>query len=494
MSLALVMLTATALLAVFLLEAQTSQTGRLSPLLGRHLAQEARTIRLGYPTGESGASWFIVSPGQEADPVTRGGVELDALGFELAAEALQTGRPLLRSGRPWEAIRFAAPLEGSTKGEVAVAMIPPGVPRMGVLGLVLADCAVFTLLGAYLLRRRVVLPLRRLAEAARSIGEGGPGARVSVEGVGEAAEVAGAFNEMSEALERRSGALEKAVAELRTVNDSLRRARDGLDRAERLAAVGHLAAGVAHEVGNPMGAVLAFLDLVRRDEALSEESRGHLARALEQGERVRGILRQLLDFSRPPRASRTLVDLSALAEQTLTLVRAQRRFSGIEFELVIDEQPPCVLADSGLVGQILLNLVLNASAAAKSQPEPRVVVIVEPASMRSRAGEGRVDAAGRRNRDAVECRVEDSGPGVPEEDRERIFDPFFTTKPPGEGTGLGLANALRLAEELDGTLEYVASERLEGAAFSLRLPVDHSDGSVGIRAERGGSSREARTP
>ncbi len=89
MSLALVMVTATALLAAFLFEAHASQTERLSPLLGRQLAQEARTIRLGYPAGESGASWFIVSPNRKADPLTRGGVELDARGFELAAEALE---------------------------------------------------------------------------------------------------------------------------------------------------------------------------------------------------------------------------------------------------------------------------------------------------------------------------------------------------------------------------------------------------------------------
>ena len=95
-----------------------------------------------------------------------------------------------------------------------------------------------------------------------------------------------------------------------------------------------------------------------------------------------------------------------------------------------------------------------------------------------------MDADRRRDRDAVECRVEDNGPGVPEEDRERIFDPFFTTKPPGEGTGLGLANALRLAEELDGTLEYAPSERLGGAAFALRLPVDVSVEKVDIRAAR----------
>jgi signal transduction histidine kinase len=288
---------------------------------------------------------------------------------------------------------------------------------------------------------------------------------------------------MSEALERRSVALEKAVAELRAVNASLRQARDGLDRAERLAAVGHLAAGVAHEVGNPMGAVLAFLDVVRRDESLSEVSRGHVGRAIEQGERVRGILRQLLDFSRPPRPSRTSVDLAAIAEQTLMLVRAQERFAAIDFGLEIAKGVRAAVADPSLVGQILLNLVLNAAAAVEPCQAPRVLLTLQPAPLRLRAGEGAMQADGRRECDGVECRVEDNGPGVRDEDRERVFDPFFTTKPPGEGTGLGLANSLRLAEELGGVIEYTTSEQLGGAAFCLRLPVNGAEPGAAIRAK-----------
>ncbi len=485
LSLAVVMVTATSLLAAFLLETHASQAERWSPLLGRHLAREARSARAGYEGGMSGARWYIVSAGR-AREVRRGQAELDPAGFALASEAGRTGKPLLQAGRPWEPIRFAMPVDGPTQGEVAVAIIPPGVPRSGVVALVLADCLVFTLLGAYLLRRRVVLPLRGLADGARSIGEGGPGARVPVEGVGEVAEVGRAFNAMSEALERRSAALEKAVAELRGANASLRRARDGLDRAERLAAVGHLAAGVAHEVGNPMGAVLAFLDVVRRDESLSETSRGHLGRAIEQGERVRGILRQLLDFSRPPRPSRTPVDIAALADQTLMLVRAQERFAAIDFDLEATEGVPAALADPGLVGQILLNLVLNAAAAVESGPDPRVLLTVQPAPLRLRAGEGASEAGERRQIDGVECRVEDSGPGVAEEDRERVFDPFFTTKPPGEGTGLGLANSLRLAEELGGVIDCSTSDPLGGAAFCLRLPVDDAEPEAAVRAKSPG--------
>ena len=204
---------------------------------------------------------------------------------------------------------------------------------------------------------------RRLAAAARALADGELRARVPVDGVRETASVATAFNEMGEALDSRTADLEKAVADLRESNRELRDARAGLDRAERLAAVGRLAAGVAHEVGNPMGALLAFVDLAGRDEGLSDASRSHLDRAAREGERVRHILRQLLDFSRPRPIEPRAIDLAALCEETAQLVRAQRRYARIAISVEQEGEAPPALADPGRVSQILLNLLLNAADA-----------------------------------------------------------------------------------------------------------------------------------
>jgi signal transduction histidine kinase len=296
-------------------------------------------------------------------------------------------------------------------------------------------------------------------------------------------EVAGAFNEMTEALERRTRALEKAVADAREANAQLRHARAGLDRAERLAAVGRLAAGVAHEVGNPMGALLAFLELLGRDPGLSPRSREHLDKARRESERVRRILRELLDFSRPPRPARAPIRLADVAREVSGLVRAQRRYAEIAIEVVEEQSDLVALADASVVAQILLNLVLNAGDALQGSPEPRIRVTVRPAALRVREGEPAASAERRRRPDAVECEVADNGPGVPDEDRERIFDPFYTTKPPGEGTGLGLSNALRFAEELGGALEHAVPADGRGACFRLRLPaVDADPGPLEVRS------------
>ncbi len=460
-SLALVMITATLLLAAFFLQAHAANLERLVPVLARALAAEARSSAVAYGDTVGSATWFRIGPGGRSQPHAITGRELEAVDLEIAEAARRTGEPLLRIGRPWEPIRFAMPVPGNPPGLVALGILPPSLAGWIVACLIAADCFVFTWLGSYLLRRRVVSPLRELARVARVIEEGGPGPRVAVEGVREVVEVGDALGDMSEALERQTTDLQKAVSELRQANSSLRRARDGLDRSERLAAVGHLAAGVAHEVGNPMGAVLAFLDLVGRDESLSTPSRGYLERALEQCQRVRRILRQLLDFSRPPRPSLSDFDLGEVADQSISLVSAQKRYAEIAFEVVRGNGPCRVVADESVVAQILVNLVLNAADAVAGVEDPRV----------------RLTVAARSGPDAGEviCSVEDNGPGVAAEDRRRIFDPFFTTKPPGEGTGLGLATALRLAEEMGGGLECQRPRTLGGANFVLRLRAAGAD-------------------
>jgi two-component system NtrC family sensor kinase len=467
-SLAVVMLTATAALAALALKTNEASMQRLHPLAARALLEDARRPLPRTSVLVPELRWWSIARGGRAEPRGSHSTPIDEGSLELGREAAELGAPLLRAGFPWDPVRFAMPLEDG----LVIARLPPAVPGSVVLTMLVADGLIFTAFAATLLRRRLVRPLQRLAAAARELADGDRGVRAPADGPRETWEVARAFNEMSEALELRTGALEKAVAELRDSNEQLREARVGLDRAERLAAVGTLAAGVAHEVGNPMGAMLAFVELARRDPGLTEEGREHLGRVQQEGQRVRSILRQLLDFSRPPRTERAPVDLLALAEETAGLVRAQRRYAGVSLEVTGEGATPLALADRNSVAQILLNLLLNAMHAVlgAASDAPRVEVHVRPVATRVR-GDGDEAEVGRRRRlDAVECVVSDNGPGIPEADRGRIFDPFFTTKEPGEGTGLGLSNALRMAEELGGSLGLEDAGSGRGAAFVLRLP------------------------
>jgi len=473
-SLGLVMLAATIVLAYLLLQ---HNEARLRDLLGRALLAEARALPEQDRALMPGTAWWRIGANGNAESVGATRERIDATTERLAADARESGASLVQPGAPWEAIRFATPVPG---GDVVVARLPSAASLrlraapLALVGALLAlDVVVFTAFGASLLRRRVVAPLERLAAATRALGEGGFELRLPIEGPREAAEVAAAFNTMSEALQRRTSALEKAVAELRDVNAELRLTRGGLDRAQRLAAVGRLAAGVAHEVGNPLAAMLAFLGVAERDTQMGDDTRGHLARAAQQGERVRRILRQLLEFSRPPRMECVPIDVAALAEETIGLVRAQRRYASVDFAVVRATDLPTASGDPGAVAQILLNLLLNAADAVTScEPGTGAVqVLVRGAHRAVRSGESCGEAASRGKADAVDCVVADQGSGIAPEDADRLFDPFFTTKPAGEGTGLGLANSLRLAEELSGALELVEPPKGFRTAFCLRLPV-----------------------
>ena len=185
---------------------------------------------------------------------------------------------------------------------------------------------------------------------------------------------------------------------------------------------------------------------------------------------MREILRQLLDFSRPPQVSHGPIDLGAIARQAAELVTAQKAYADIDFEIEIEPGAGAAMGDASRASQILLNLAITAASALEGVEERRVRIEIGRSVLVPRAEDGDVDLPEGRL-DAIRVRVADSGPGVVPEARERIFDPFFTTKAPGEGTGLGLANSRRLAQEMGGdvVLEEGATP-LSGACFGFRLP------------------------
>ena len=460
---AIVMATATGVLVLLGLRLEEKRHDQTWPLAAQALARLASEYPE-LPPGPAGAHWWRID-GDGAARSLGDAPPIDEETRALAQAASARGEMLLERGWPWEPARFAAP---GVRG-VAAMRLPAAAPPAMLAALVLGAIAIFTAFGAIVLRGAVVLPLERLSRATRAVAAGDLEVRIPEEGVAETADVARAFNEMIEALAGRTQALEKAIADLRESSRNLRTARQGLERAERLAAVGRLAAGVAHEVGNPAGALLAFLDLVARDPNLSDASRAHLAKAHTQVERVRSILRDLLGFARPTRGESAPVDLVRVAEEVLELVRAQRRYAGVGFHVIVERAIPPALGDRAAVAQLLLNLVVNAGDAVRPRGGD-VRVCLAPGALDRRAGDDAGVAALRSQVDAIEMRVEDDGPGVPAADRERIFDPFYTTKDPGEGTGLGLANALRNAEQLGGRLDLAGPGPGAGAVFVVTLP------------------------
>jgi two-component system, NtrC family, sensor kinase len=308
-----------------------------------------------------------------------------------------------------------------------------GLPLLGrgalsarALGTVAAIAGVALIaLGAALLFRAVARPVERLLAAAERLGAdaglpllGPPGDRESP-GLGRAAV---AFERLAGALGDERARLAAKVEELERANAELARARESLLVSERLATVGRLASGIAHEVGNPLGAIAGYVELARNRVAAgapAAEVDDFLARMGAETGRIDGIVRDLLAFARPAPPALAPTSVAAAVEGALRLARVQSRFRSVEVELAISPELPAVVADERRLGQVFLNLLLNAGDAME--------------------GQGAVRIAAERAGDAVEVTVGDRGPGIAVEDRGRVFDPFFTTKEPGRGTGLGLA-------------------------------------------------------
>jgi two-component system, NtrC family, sensor kinase len=239
------------------------------------------------------------------------------------------------------------------------------------------------------------------------------------------------------------------LEDLQAANAHITRAQEELVSAERLATVGRLAAGVAHEVGNPLSGILGYLSLLRSQAEASAETREYVDRIETEVHRINGIVRGLLDLGRPPQPTLTPVEVAPLAETSVRLVVAGPDFHGVQVRVEVAANV-VVLADAGPLSQVLINLLLNAAQAMDGHGVVRLEARVEP-------------------EEGVRIDVIDSGPGISPEVRPRLFEPFFTTKPGGKGTGLGLAISQSLVRAMGGTLEATDGPG-RGSCFSVRLP------------------------
>lgn len=364
--------------------------------------------------------------------------------------------------------------------------------------LLVADLAIVYLFSRALLQRRLLDPLESMIHDARRIAEGEVRHRIEASPTRELAALAETVNGMADRLIRDQDVLARNIQSLDATNRELVAARDEVVRTARLASVGTLAAGLAHEVGNPLGAVIGYLDVARRRASTGGEVAEPVEAALEEARRIDRIIRSLLHFARPRGDGEGAVRVAEVVDRVRRLLEAQGRLEGIRVEWDVPEELPTLLLDPHQLEQVLVNLLLNAvDALEEEEPGDRWIRIqgaVEPWSPpdlpsrrsndppgtnyahRRRLGlsdstagmRGRIHTADR----VVVLVVEDSGPGIPRAFLPSLFDPFFTTKPPGKGTGLGLAICARLVEEMGGEIE--AGNREEGGAiFTIRLPVEN---------------------
>ncbi len=330
-------------------------------------------------------------------------------------------------------------------------------PLVRLVALYTGTVAVALLFFAYFsMTRLVVEPIDQLSRAAERVAGGARLLEAPRKGARELVDLGSSLAAMTERLRADEESLRAKIAEVERYAADLASAQERLVRSERLASVGRLSAGLAHEIGNPLAAILGFQELLLQGGLDAADEREFLVRMKRETERIHGVLRQMLDFARPAAMARSAVPepagvVAEAVSEVLDLVRPQRSFRDVEITCDLDPDLPHVSLSRPRLVQVLLNLILNA----------REVVPAEGGRVSIRAalaGEARVRVT-----------VEDNGPGIPAEVRDHLFEPFVTTKPVGEGTGLGLAVCRGLVEAAGGTL-VVETGSLGGALFAMELP------------------------
>jgi two-component system NtrC family sensor kinase len=297
---------------------------------------------------------------------------------------------------------------------------------------------IITSLLSYYISLKITTPIHKLVAASRELANGNLNSKVEIATNDEIGELAVAFNIMATTLSEREEKLKE-------------QAKNMVMESERLAIIGQLAANVAHELNNPLVGIITYSNLLLEETPVTDHSTEFLNKIVIQANRCKDIVRGLLDFSRTPKADKTLFNINNVVEQCISLLENQALFLNIKTNLDLGDLP-MIIIDPSQIERVFMNIIINAAE--------------------SMNGYGLLDIVSRFDSDesSVEIQVKDTGTGITDENIEKVFDPFFTTKGAGHGVGLGLAISYGIIREHGGTIT-VKSKIGIGTTFIVRLPV-----------------------
>ena len=323
---------------------------------------------------------------------------------------------------------------------------------------ILLDTLILAVVGIYLLSRIVVKPIHKLLKLTAGYKEGDMIPSIPEASRDEIGQLSRSLNVMLKRLDENKRELKDHISSLEKANQELQNAQKEIIRSEKLASVGRLAAGIAHEIGNPIGITLGYLELINKNKASPEEKKDFLLRIESEITRVNRIIKELLDFSRPSNGEPEETNVHDLIKKTVDILMPQPVMGTIrvdyQFKAVKDE----INADPNQLQQVFLNIILNAADSLAESNNPK-----------RKDGEKVLTIHSKDTGDTIELKFQDNGSGISEEELAQIFDPFFTTKEPGEGTGLGLSVCYRIVEGMGGNIR-AESVTGQGTTIIITLP------------------------
>jgi two-component system NtrC family sensor kinase len=326
--------------------------------------------------------------------------------------------------------------------------------------MIVATLGFFLIVGiSYLITRSITRPLSEMVSVTQSIAKGDLDRRIKVKSKDEIGQLGLSFNRMVASLRKMRAELEDWANTLeqkvKERTEELAAMQNTLVQSQRLASLGKLAAGIAHEINNPLGGILVLSSLVVEDLKEDDPHRENLQEVIKQTMRCRDIVKGLLQFSRQEEGKTEYVKVNDILNNTLSLIEKQALFHNIEVVKTLDAELPYILGDNSQLQQVFINVILNAVQAMKE------------------IGTLTINTFHDKKNDMVVIEISDTGCGIADESIDRIFDPFFTTKEVGEGTGLGLSIAYGIVMKHHGRMR-VKSKVGEGSTFTIKIPAVES--------------------
>jgi signal transduction histidine kinase len=402
----------------------------------------------------------------------------------LAAQSIQSGEKITKPfGSAWgvfwkqsRSIILASPLlqENDILGGIGIAVPLEGIYKIlrrsqkMLLIYILINTAIFTFIGLYRLSKIYFEPMRRLVERADEYREDEDLFFNVRKEDNELHHLSKALNRMLQRISEDKKKLQSTVSSLEKANLELQQAQTEIIQAEKLASVGRLSSGIAHEIGNPIGIIMGYLELLKQKNISAGEKREYITRTEDEINRINKIICQLLDLSRPSNDGAKAVAVHEIINDIVEVVRSQPLMANIRIHHFLEAHDDTVIADANQLRQVFLNLIINAAdAIASSQREtPGELNIISNIIL----AESETNPGATESRSMLQVQYIDNGSGISPDTLDNIFDPFFTTKQPGKGTGLGLSVSFMIVESMGGTIK-ATSEAGQGTTMTILLPL-----------------------
>ncbi|MBM9535598.1 ATP-binding protein [Desulfobulbus alkaliphilus] len=316
---------------------------------------------------------------------------------------------------------------------------------------------ILLVIGFFRLHRGVIRPVESLIRRTDSYTDEGGMPFLALEGGNQLGQLAGSMERMLGRIKADREQLQRHLVSLQEANQELIATREEMVRTEKLSSVGRLAAGLAHEIGNPLGIVQGYLGLIKQKDLSEQERQEFSTRAEQEVQRISRLVHRLLDLSRPVATTSGDVDVHRVLGEVIDLLRPQPLLDGIDLTSRLEAAESVVHGNAAQLLQVFLNCLINAADAVHAAGERGTIEV------RSE----NIDHAGK---PALRVTIADSGIGLAEGERANVFDPFFTTKEPGKGTGLGLSVSYALLKAMGGDISL--ANRVEGGALAtIVLPL-----------------------